>query len=317
MVKNKSKAAALREAGVSLLTAWFLAIACALASAPAVADDDDDQAAPVEDLLAQIRAQGAIEIAVYENFPPYSFAKPDGSGYAGVDVDIAHAIAKEMGLKTKLRAITADETLEDDLRNNIWKGHYIGGGVADAMLHVGADPEYAARNAEDVIIFSPYFRETMAVAHGRDSNFKALIDLTDREIGVQLDTMGDYFLTNAFGGQLRDNVIHFDSVPQAVTAMLNGDVGAVMAPRGELQGAVAATKATNVEVSQTALSGLYRSDWEVGLAVAAGQDKLKAALADAMDRLEKDGALKQIFNSYGVEYVRPRGDLQAVSPASD
>lgn len=300
-MNSREMSATARRAGAPLLVAWFLAAACALTAGHALADDD---AFAEEDRLALIRAEGTIEIAVYNSFPPYSFPEPDG-GYAGIDVDIAHAIAEEMGLQMKLRAITADENMEDDLRNNIWKGHYLGGGVADVMLHVGADPEFAARNAEDVIIFSPYFHETMAIAHGRDSNFKSLLDLTDREVGVQLDTLGDYFLTNAFSGQLRDNVVHFDTVPAAIKAMLDGEVAAVMAPRGELQGAVAAAKAANVEISQTTLSGLYRSDWEVGLAVAAGNDQLKAALAETMDQLEQDGTLEQIFRAYGVEYVRP------------
>lgn len=316
-MKNTALKAISRGASVRLLIPWLLAAACGLTAAPALADDDDDDSFPEEDRLAQIRAEGTIEIAVYENFPPYSFPKSDGSGHVGIDVDIARAIAERMDLQMKLRAMTPDESMEDDLRNNIWKGHYIGGGVADVMLHVGADPEFAARNAEDVIIFSPYFKETMGIAHGRDSNFKSLLDLTDREVGVQLDTLGDYFLTNAFSGQLRDNVVHFDSVPAAVKGMLDGAVAAVMAPRGELQGAVAAAKATDVEISQTTLSGLYRTDWEVGLAVAAGNDKLKTALADTMDQLEQDGTLEQIFRSYGVEYVRPQGDLEAVTAAED
>ena len=39
-----------------------------------------------------------------------------------------------------------DENMNDDLRNMVWKGHYLGYGPADVMLHVPVDNRLMAEN---------------------------------------------------------------------------------------------------------------------------------------------------------------------------
>ena len=70
-----------------------------------------------------VMASGYIRIGVYKNFPPYSFMQ-EGEA-TGVDIEIAREIADAFDLDLELHWITPDENLEDDLRNNVWKGHYL------------------------------------------------------------------------------------------------------------------------------------------------------------------------------------------------
>ena len=86
-----------------------------------------------------VMASGFIEVAVYNKFPPYSFKDENGVA-KGIDVELAQHIARQMKLEVKLRWMTPDETLDDDLRNHVWKGHYLGRTVADVMMRV---PEHA------------------------------------------------------------------------------------------------------------------------------------------------------------------------------
>ncbi len=58
--------------------------------------------------------------------------------------------------------LAPDETVEDDLRNAVWKGSYFGSGVADVMMHVPVDRQFAMRN-NNVVIFGAYQRETFAL----------------------------------------------------------------------------------------------------------------------------------------------------------
>ena len=73
------------------------------------------QARTYDDMLAS----GVLKVAVYENFPPYSFLQ---NGEArGVDVDLARRLAEGLGLKAELLWVSPGEKLDDDLRNFIWK----------------------------------------------------------------------------------------------------------------------------------------------------------------------------------------------------
>ena len=109
--------------------------------------------------LQQLQTPGRIRVAVYKDFPPYSDAGE------GIDVDIAKALAARLGVALDLMWVQAsDESMEDDLRNAVWKGHYLGGGTADVMLHVPVDPQFAARN-DKVKITGAYHRESLQIAH--------------------------------------------------------------------------------------------------------------------------------------------------------
>ena len=98
-------------------------------------------------------------IAVYRDFPPYSFGRRPPR--PAESTSTLHRQSPKPGCKLKLRLISAGESVTDDLRNHVWKGHYLGGGVADLMLHVGYDPAFAERE-KNALLFEPYFHETVA-----------------------------------------------------------------------------------------------------------------------------------------------------------
>ena len=81
---------------------------------------------------------GQITIAVYNDYPPYSFLQ-DGEP-AGVDIEIGKHIAKGLGVSVEWLWINADENLEDDLRNAIWKGHIITRQKADDVARALRPP---------------------------------------------------------------------------------------------------------------------------------------------------------------------------------
>ena len=73
--------------------------------------------------LDDIKKSGEIIIAVYENFPPYSFM--ENNKPKGIDVDLGLELAKSLNVKVKWYFTGSDENLADDLRNTIWKGNLI------------------------------------------------------------------------------------------------------------------------------------------------------------------------------------------------
>ena len=87
--------------------------------------------------MEKIKASGVLKVALYKDNAPYS----DGvaSGMAGLDVGLAQALARQMQLNAALLPFDSGENLNDDLRNMVWRGHYLGYGPANVMLHVPVD----------------------------------------------------------------------------------------------------------------------------------------------------------------------------------
>lgn len=260
-----------------------------------------------EDAYDKLRARGALEVAVYDRYPPYS-SQQDGKP-VGIDVDVAAALAKALGLELKLRVVRAGEDMDDDLRNNVWKGSVLGGGVADVMMHVGADPEYMKRQKQ-ATIFAPYYHESVGVMVNpqRVRSYQGIGQLVGHKVAIERDSIGDLFLSSgsAYNGEFRESLSRFPSALEAVQAYVRGDTDAVIAGRGELLGLIGPAGGKPTEVHPLLFGGLFRGDWDVGLAVKSDNPRLREALAAAMDKLAASGELAAIFARHGVEYAAPR-----------
>src|SRR5690554_3840890 len=97
-----------------------------LLSLPVVArevnDGDELLNRPADRTYDIVLDSGYLKVGVYRDFPPYSY-EVDGQP-RGIDVELGKLIAQEMGVEFRVHWIIPDEELGDDLRNNVWKGHY-------------------------------------------------------------------------------------------------------------------------------------------------------------------------------------------------
>lgn len=252
--------------------------------------------------LDSIRQRGRLRIAVYNNFPPYSMA-----GGKGIDADLGRAIAEKLGLAPEIVGFTADDDMNDDLRNMVWKGHYLGTQPADVMMHVPVD-EHLARANDKVRIFGAYHRETLALARNPQrvqalsgSAAIALEVFTREKIGVETGTLADSFLLSVLNGRLRDNVVHFRAVADAAKGLVDGAVAAVLAPRSELEAALKGVGTVALEVPT--LGELKINGWPVGMAVKADEAELAEAIGGAMADLKRDGTVAAIFKRHGISHL--------------
>lgn len=253
--------------------------------------------------LDAIRKRGRLRIAVYNDFPPYATA-----GGKGIDADIARAIAGKLGLTAEVVGYNAGEDMNDDLRNMVWKGHYLGAPPSDVMMHVPVD-EYLARANDKVRIFGAYHRETLAMARNPErvpkapsgSAAVALEVFTREKVGVEGTSLADSFLLSVMNGRLRDNVVHFKTVAEAAKAMAEGKVAAVLAQRAELEAAIKGQ--AGVVLDGTKFAELKLDSWPLGMAVKVEDLALAEALGAAMADLKKDGTIAAIFKSHGISYL--------------
>lgn len=258
---------------------------------------DDEQL----DSLAAVRQAGVLRVALYQDNPPYSYL--DKGRMQGLDVDIARALADKLGLGLSTMNLTAsDESMSDDLRNAVWKGHYLGGGVADVMMHVPVDDEFAEEN-DQVTIFGPYFQEQLAVARNTDRipQFDSLLVFAKEPVAVELETMSDMYLSSAEAGRLRNNTHRFRHVGQACQALLDGRVAAFMGTEAQLQDCVKGDG--RFEITPIPIRRLFA--WPVGMAVKADKPELTEALQKAMDQLQQEGGLESIFQRHGIQWRPP------------
>ena len=266
-------------------------LSLALLGAPSA----DAQDAPA---LTKIRQSGVLKVALYKNFAPFS---NDGKG---IDVDLAEALAAKLGVKMSPLWFEADENMEDDLRNMVWKGHYMGYGPADVMMHVPIDREYMSK-VDQVKFFAPYHRERYAIARQLDKlptldNFEAFEKLS---LGVEGDTLAATVMLSADSGRYRNTLKTFRTTTEAVTALKAGEVAAVMAQQGELEGGLKVDARFAIDLPPHPI--LQKRQWAIGLAVKAKSDDLAQALQAAINEMMADGTLKNIMLHHGVQHRQP------------
>lgn len=259
-------------------------------------------ARPLDDVIDS----GTITIFVYSDYAPYSWGEGDEA--QGIDVEIARYIGESLGVETELLIRGADENIDDDLRVNIWKGDLINRRFADVMLHVPVDREVDTRN-ELAVITGPYFQEQMAIVVDTDElpSVDTFGWFTSNLIAVELDTAGDFFLSNAFQGRLHPSIRRGRTFDDAISLFLDGEVPALMASRAQSEWVAsrAAEKGIETEVLQPPMPGIVRTGWPIGIAVKHDSRDLGYAVGDVLTEMIDSGRMAELFASYGVRWLPP------------
>jgi len=249
----------------------------------------------------ELHEDGVLRVGIYNDFSPFS-DKERG----GLDVDLASFLADELGLKLQIVWVPADESVEDDLRNFIWKGHFLDKPIADVMLHMPVDPVFDSR-IKQVKLFAPYYREKVAVLHRLDK-IKKMRNLEpffqNNKAGVQSGSGASAHLLSVYSGRLQNQIKVFVTYADAVAALKNGEISAVVGPRAELEG-LYGEKNNEVKVTEIPLGGAVVLQWNPGLAIRSDRPKLFKALKDAMTKLTTSNALQNLFSKYHIEYKAP------------
>jgi ABC-type amino acid transport substrate-binding protein len=256
--------------------------------------------------LDKVRASGILKIALYKDNAPYSDGK--GQDMTGVDVALAQALATEMGLKLSLLPFDAGEKMNDDLRNMVWRGHYLGYGPADVMLHVPVDKFLMVENRQ-ALIFAPYAREVLVVFHALDRlpNLQSGNDLQNLPLAAEQGSGAASTLIGFGGGRLRAQVRMYPTGTQAAEAVIRGDAAAAYLSRAQAEAALKASgrPAAGFGMTQLTLPGLADNGWPIGMAVKSGNKQLAQALESALQKLRADGRLLAMYRDRGLTLVAP------------
>ena len=251
--------------------------------------------------LHDVQSSGLLRVSVYRDYKPWSWE--ENGTLKGVDVEIGAALAKALGVKVDYFLVRADDSINDDLRNGVWKGTVLGEQPGDVMLHVPNDPKIEADN-DRVKLTAPYQMEGLAMAV-EPAKAEAARDfsLFEREkVAVDMQTLSDIILLSERDHKLIPNVVHVHGEEKAAEAY---DKGEVVAFYGEAAMVESLAHQASRPVTIVFPHSRMAKTWPVGGAVKADSIDLADAIDEAVADLSKSGELKKIFASYGVSWRPP------------
>ena len=238
---------------------------------PAEGEDGDAEFTTVE--------AGKLHMSTNAEFPPYEMTT-DAGGFEGIDVEVADAIAKKLGLELVVddmgfdAALTAVQTGQSDIA-------MAGITVTDERLEVMDFSDSYATGVQVIIV-------------KEGSPIQTVDDLANAElIGTQKATTGYIYCSDTpeKGGYGEDHVVAYDTGARAVMARVNGQVDAVVIDNEPAKAYVAENDGLKILDTEFAVE-----DYAIGLAK--GNTELLNAINTAMAELIQDGTFQQIVDKY-------------------
>ena len=253
-----------------------------------------------------------LVVSVYRDFAPFSSLQ-EGKA-VGIDVALAREIAQQLGVKLKIRWTTADESVEDDMRNTLWKGDFKRKIKSDLMMRIPYDKAYSQlrdevgeRVHDRVHMFAPYHTETWQIAFNSQkmNEVPTMAVFQYHDIGVEVDTVPAFYLTGAFRGVMTKHTQHFSSITLAVDALYKQQVDAVMGLRSQISYLLHDSPA-HFKLAGNAFAMMGRQQWDIGMAIKSDYRQLSYAIGDIVSEMVGTGKMAALFKRHHVIYQQPK-----------
>ncbi len=214
---------------------------------------------------------GKLIMATNAEFPPYEYY--EGSEIVGIDVEIAQAVAEEMGMELQIEDMAFDSIIT---------------AVTSGKADFGAAGMTVTEDRLKSVDFSdPYTTSAQVIIVKEDSPIATPEDLVGKKIGVQLGTTGDIYAED-----IEDATIErYNKGFEAIQSLLSDKIDAVVIDQ----------EPAGVFVSQN--KGLKLTDEEFtteeyALAIAKGNEELLEKVNAALADLKESGRLDEIKAGY-------------------
>ena len=226
--------------------------------------------------------EGKLIMATNAQFPPYELVSDgegfNGTGFEGIDVEIASAIADKLGLELQIDDMEFDSALLA-VQNN----------TADVML---AGLSYSEER-DEVVDFTDSYATGVQVVIVKEGSDVTMDNLGEKMIGTQRGTTGYIYASDTpeNGGYGEDHVLAYDNGATAVQALMNGQIDAVIIDEAPAKEFVAANEGLTI------LPGNWVEE-QYCAAVDEGNTALQNAINTALNELMDDGTVDEIIAKY-------------------
>lgn len=254
------------------------------ADASASTGDTSTAAGDYGDFASSLVEEGKLIMSTNAQFPPYEMVADgegfNGTGFEGIDIEIASAIADKLGLELVIDDMEFDSALLA-VQNN----------AADVML---AGLSYS-EDRDQVMDFSDSYATGIQSVIVKEGSEVTMDNLGDYMIGTQRGTTGYLYASDTpeNGGYGEDHVIGYDNGATAVQELINGTIDAVIIDNAPAQEYVSA----NADAGLTILDGAWVEE-QYCAAVDEGNEALLNAINTALNELIEDGTVQTIIDKY-------------------
>lgn len=246
--------------------------------------------------LAKVQERGVLNVGIYEAMPPFHV------GGKGIDVELAQALAGALNAKLALMPFVADDNMNDDLRNMVWRGHYLGFGPADVLMHVPVEQRLMDANPQ-VKVLAPYYRDRVMLARNLEQvpKLDSMAALANQRIAVAGVSLSGWLMLGADGGAYKNQMItQWKDGAECAQALLRGEFTVAGGMASELESVLRGNPKFAIEPMPTPRAP--RDGWAAGLAVKTDNVELAQALQAAMNQLTEQGKLRDVFERHNVTW---------------
>ena len=243
------------------------------------------------DTLEEVRKKGVLTVGVRENIPPFSFRDLDSGGIVGVEVDLAEAIAKKLGLPLKLVPVTAAERVE---------------ALLDGKVDLVAAAFTRTPDRAKVVDFSlTYFRTRQRVL-AKKGAVSTLKDLEGKKIAVVRGTTTEKNLRAVVPSA---TVLPLGNLRDAVDVFRRGEADLVSGDGVLLYGYLQTLQKDQYEIP----SEIALAEEPYAMAVRLGDGKFLDFVNGVLVDLKKSGEAEKIF----AKWFRKKGAPAAASARTE
>ena len=226
--------------------------------------------------------EGKLIMATNAQFHHYELVSDgegfNGTGFEGIDVEIASAIADKLGLELQIDDMDFDSALVA-VQND----------AADVVL---AGLSYSEER-DEVLDFTDSYATGVQVVIVKEGSDVTMDNLGEKMIGTQRGTTGYIYASDTpeNGGYGEDHVLAYDNGATAVQALMNGQIDAVIIDEAPAKEFVAANEGLTI------LPGNWVEE-QYCAAVNEGNTALQNAINTALNELMDDGTVDEIIAKY-------------------
>ncbi|SEV87876.1 amino acid ABC transporter substrate-binding protein, PAAT family [Ruminococcaceae bacterium KH2T8] len=218
--------------------------------------------------------EGKLVMATNAFFPPYEYY--DGNDIVGIDAEIAGEVASRLGLELEIQDVEFDSIIA---------------GIQSGKYDIGcAGMTVTEERLQSVNFTTPYATgiQSIIVAEGSEiTDLDVLLD-GDYVIGVQQGTTGDIYMSDEVG---EDRVDRYNKGADAVLALINGNVDAVVIDNQPAQAFVAANEGLTILDTPYAVE-------DYAMAINKDNEELLAEVNRVLGEMQADGTIDAIIEKY-------------------
>jgi glutamine transport system substrate-binding protein len=214
-----------------------------------------------------------LKIGAEMTFPPFEFQQEGKKEYVGFDMDLAKAVAKQMGSELEIQNIGFDGLIPALEAGNI-----------DMII---SGMSITEERSKKVTFSKPYYKSGLSIVVKNDNtSITKFKDLEGKKIAVQIGTTGAEEARKIKDAKVRE----YNSNAEAYMELKSGGVDAVVNDLPVNQYYLATSGDTNAK-----LVGEVMNAEEYGMAVSPKNTELADKINKALEELKKNGEYEAIY----------------------